>query len=804
MRFFLQDLRYGTRWLLKNPGFTLIAVITLALGVGATSAIFSVVNGVLLRPLPFKEPDRLVTVYGIKAQNPAGKFPLCQADYLDWQAQNQVFEHLAAYSTNRFNYSGGDTPEQVQGAWVTADFFNTLGSQPALGRTFLPDEDRPQTAQTVVISDGFWRRYLGANPAAIDQPITLNNKSFLVIGVMPAGFSFPEKEVEFWAAERLAPPRRGPYYMRALARLRPDTTLEQVKADVKAIAGRIEEQSHGQNFDDSWTAVSLAEATVGDIRTSLLILLGAVVFVLLIASANVANLMLSRATAREKEMAIRLTLGASRGRLLRQMLTESLLLAMCGGTVGLLLAVWGVDLLLAISPLNIPRLNEVTIDYRVLGFTLAISMLSGLIFGLAPALQNFGLKLNTTLKESGRGSTEGRGKRHLRGALIIAEVALALVLLVGAGLMIKSFVRLHAVSPGFKPDQLLTMQLTLPRAKYDSNEKVTTFYEQLLNRVNTVPGVQSAALSISLPPNNLEISDSFTVEGKPLPEGSSEPIVPVIFTSPDYFSVLGVPLLDGRLFNTADKDGSPLVVIINKTLADAYFPNESAVGRRLKVGGSERNGNPWMEIVGVVGDIKYNGLESQSEPAYYTPLAQTAWRATYLVVHATGNPMSLAPALRREVWAIDKDLPVAKVATMEQLLSESIAQPRFHTLLLGLFAGVSMLLAAIGIYGVIAYAVSQRTQEIGIRMALGAGRLDVVKLVVKQGMATVTIGMALGLAAALALTRLMEKLLFEVKGTDLMVFVVVSLILAGVALAACLVPARRATRVDPIIALRSE
>jgi putative ABC transport system permease protein len=800
----IQDLRYGVRMLFKQPTFTIIAVLALALGIGANTAIFSVVNAVLLRPLPYHEPDRLAMVHVSRAQAPLEKAPLCQSDFLDWKSQNQVFENIAAYSTNRFNFSGGESPEQIEGAWVTADFFNTLAVQPAIGRAFLPDEDQPSTPQTVVISEGFWRRHLGSNPDIINQQITLNSKAFTVIGIMPAGFSFPEKGVDLWAAERLAPTRRGPYYMRGLARLRPGVTLEQAKAEMSVIAQRVQEQINSQNSDVTWTATSLTEATVGDVRTALFVLFGAVLFVLLIASANVANLLLARASAREKEMSVRLALGASRARLLRQLLTESLLLALCGGISGLLLAIWGVDLLLAISPANIPRLQEVTIDSRALGFTLLVSALSGLIFGLAPALQSSGLNLNDSLKEGGRSNTESRGRRRMRNALIIAEVALSLMLLVGAGLMMKSFIKLQSVSPGFKPEQLLTISLTLPRAKYDSNEKVTSFYQQLISRVNTVPGVDAAGLSISLPPNDLAVSDSFSIEGKPIAPGTSEPIVPIIFISPDYFNVLGVPLLEGRLFAEADRAESPPVVIINQTLAERYFPNENPIGKRFKVGGAERNRNPWMEIVGVVGDVKYTGLDAKPEPAYYLPLTQAAWRAVYLVVRASTNPLNLAPVLRQEIWALDKDLPVTKIATMEQLLAESIAQPRFRTLLLGIFAALALVLASVGIYGVISYTVTRRTHEIGIRLALGAQTSEILMLVIKQGMRLAIIGLTIGIAASLVLTRVMEKLLYEVSVTDKATFASVAGLLGLVALLACYVPARRAAKVDPMVALRYE
>jgi putative ABC transport system permease protein len=800
----LQDLRFGFRSLLKNPGFAIVAIITLGLGIGANTAIFSVVNGVLLRPLPYHEPARLAMVYVTRAQAPTEKAPLCQSDFVDWKSQNQVFENIAAYSTNRFNFSGGESPEQIQGAWVTADFFNTLAVQPVTGRAFLPDEDQPGIPQTVVISDGFWRRHLGANPNIINQQITLNSKAFTVIGIMPAGFSFPEKDVELWAAERLAPTRRGPYYMRGLARLRPDTTLEQAKVEMGVIAGRVQQQINSRDKDLTWTATSLTEATVGDIRTTLVVLAGAVVFVLLIASANVANLLLARATAREKEMSVRLALGASRARLLRQLLTESLLLALCGGTVGVFLAIWGIDLLLAISPSDIPRLQEIRIDGRVLGFTLLISAFSGLIFGLAPALQSSRLNLNESLKESGRSNTESIGRRRMRNTLIIAEIALSLMLLVGAGLMMKSFTKLQNVSPGFQPEQILTMNLTLPRAQYDSSEKVTSFYQQLINRLKTVPGVEAAGLTNSLPPNKLEVSDSFSIEGKPVAPGSSEPIVPIIFISPDYFNVLGVPLLEGRHFSEADQADSPPVVIINKTLADHYFPDENPIGKRFKAGGGEKNSNPWMEIVGVVGNVKYTGLDAKPESAYYLPAAQVGWRAMYLAVRTSSNPIDLARALRQEVWALDKDLPVTNVATMEQLLAESVAQPRFRTLLLGIFALVALVLASVGIYGVISYTVTRRTYEIGIRMALGAQTGEVLKLIIRQGMTLAVIGVSIGIAASLVLTRVMEKLLYEVSVTDEAIFAGVAGLLGLVALLACYIPARRATKVDPMIALRYE
>jgi putative ABC transport system permease protein len=799
-----QDLRYGLRSMRRNPAFTSIALITLALGIGANTAIFSVVNGVLLRPLSYPEPDRLMMVNAISLQGSQGKTPLCQADFLDWNAQNQVFANIAGFSTNRFNYTGGETPERIDGAWVTADFFATLGVQPALGRTFLTGEDIPGSTQTVVISDGFWRKYLASDPNVIDRQITLNLRPFTIIGVMPSGFSFPDKETQFWAAERLNPKRRGPYYIFGIGRLRPGATPEQARTEMDVIARQVQDQIKSPARDWTWTSVPLTENVVGKIRPVLLLLFAAVSFVLLIACANIANLLLVRATSRSREIAVRLALGASRGRLLRQLLTESLLLAAGGAAVGLPLAIWGLRLLISLSPTDFPRLNEINIDLRVLGFTLIAAALCGLIFGLAPALQSSRINLNETLKEGGRSGLDNATGRRLRNALVIAEVAFSLILLVGAGLMIKSFLTLQSVSPGFNPERILTMHLTLPRAKYDTDEKVNLYNRQLLEQLTALPGVEEAGLSISIPPNNLDISDSFTIEGKPWPEGSTPPFVPLVMISPGYFATIGVPLLQGRPFNENDKLGSPGVVIINQILAEQYFPGESPIGKRLKIGGPERPKNGWMEIVGLVGDVKYSGLESKPEPSYYLPLEQNVWGASYLAIRTASNPTSLTSAIRKQIWDIDRDIPIANLATMDQLLRESIAQPRFRSFLLGVFAVLALLLASIGTYGVISYSVTQRTHEIGIRMAMGAKARDVMMLVIKRGMAVTLIGVAIGVLGSLALTRLIESLLFQVSTTDLTTFVGVAGLLIAVALLACWIPARRASRVDPMTALRCE
>ena len=799
-----KDLLYAVRMLFKNPGFTAIAILALALGIGANTAIFTVVNSVLFRPLPFPEPDRLVMTYGENASIDEGRVPFCVADFLDWRSQNQVFEHVAAFSDNRFTYTGGQSPEQFHGAWVTADFFEVMKTQPEKGRTFLPDEDQPGHAPVVIVSHSFWQRKLGADPNVIGRQITLNNSPFSIIGVMPPGFTFPERDIELWAVERLDPPtRRGPFYMWGVGRLAAGATVEQAKAEMDLIARRVQQETKSTQNDWTFTAVGLTERIVGDARPALLILLAAVVFVLLIASANVANLLLARATAREKEIAIRRALGASRARLIRQLLTESVLLAICGGAVGLLLARWGVDLLLALGADEIPRLQEVRIDTTILGFTLLVSMLSGIIFGLAPALQGSKLNLNEMLKEGGRSNSEGSNRRRLRSILVVAEIALSLVLLISAGLMIKSFLRLQNVNPGFNADNILTMQLSLPRSKYTNANQTTTFFQQLINKVETLPGVESAAISISLPPNNVEVSDNFSIEEHPTPPGENDPSAPILFVSPKYFTTLGVPLLRGRYFTDNDRADAPPVVIINEALARQYFKDADPVGKRFKEGPAAGD-NPWMEIIGVVGNVKYTGLDSKEEPAYYMPHLQNAWRFMYLIVRGTSNPQGLLPAIRSEVWSLDKDLPVARVRTMNELLSESVAQPRLRTMLLGIFAGVALLLAAVGIYGVMSYSVTQRKHELGIRMALGASSGDILKMVVGQGVKLAFAGAVLGLIGAYAATRLLSSLLFNVSTTDTMIFVGIPVLLTVIALLASYIPARRATKVDPIIALRYE
>jgi putative ABC transport system permease protein len=801
-----QDVRYAIRLLLKRPGFTAIAILALALGIGANTAIFSVVNAILLRPLPFKEPDRLVWFWEVQPR--LDRAPFSPADFLDYQAQNQTFDEVTAFRRLSFNLTGGDQPERITGAVVSANFFSVLRAAPAQGRAFLSEEGTAGAARVVVVSHGFWQNRTGGDPDLIGKALTLSGESATIIGIMPPDFKYPER-AELWINPRQVVPEpfstftdnvltmRGTHYLSVIGRLKPGVTLPQAQADIDTVVNGLQQQ---HNSNHSVHLVAMHEYVIGDTRPVLVALLGAVGFVLLIACANVANLMLARATARSKEIAIRTALGASRGRLIRQLLTESLLLAMMGCAVGLLLGSWGVDLIVAVSPPDTPRLAEIGMDRQVFVFTLAISLLTGLLFGLAPALQASKPDLNEALKEGGRSGSDGSRLSRVRGMLVVAEVALSLVVLIGAGLLVKSFMRLQDVKPGFEPQNLLIFSISLPGKKYGEPSERTQFWEQLIHRLEALPGVEGVGLANDLPIQGDDTTSYPTIDGRDTGKADDRFLMGRHVINAGYFKALGIALLKGREFAASDREGAPAVTIINETAAHRIWPDEDALGKRLKFGDQD---DPWLKVVGVVADVKHNGLDAEPSLETYSPYQQDSYPYMSVAVRAA-DPMSLVAAVRGEVQALNKDQPIHGVTTMDKMLSESVAPRRFSMVLFSLFAAVAMMLASVGIYGVMSYSVTQRTREIGIRMALGASHRDVAGMVVAQGMKLVVIGIAVGFGAAFLLTRLMASLLYGVSATDPLTFAAISILLAGVALLANYVPARRATRVDPMIALRYE
>jgi len=798
-----QDLRYGLRALLKKPGFAGVAALTLALGIGANSTIFSFVNGILLRPLPYDQPERLVLLDEASLKLGDTSMGVSFPNFLDWREQNHVFEGIAAYDNDSFTLVGSGQPEQFRGEDISSGLFEILGVAPVLGRTIRPEEDHPGSDAVVILSYGLWQRRFGSDPAIIGRAITLNSHLRTVIGVMPPGFRFPEV-ADLWVPLALNTKMytRNDHGLGAIARLKPGVTLEQAQAEMITIARRIEEQNPVTNEGLTVKVYNLRAELVGDYRQALLILLGVVGFVLLIACANVANLLLARASTRQKEMAIRAALGASRWRIVRQLISESLLLSVLGGALGLVFALWGLDLLLAAIPVEFPFWMKFNLDARVLGFTIAISLLTGVVFGLAPALQASKVDLNETLKEGGR-SAAGAGRRRLRNLLVVAEVALSLVLLAGAGLMMRSFLQLQRVNPGLDPNNVLTMTISLPHAKYREPEKVGAFFQQLLGRVRALPGAQAAGAISNLPLSGPQWGRSLTVEGRPVLHVGQAPMINHCVITPNYFRAMGIPLREGRDFTEADGKDALKVTIIDERLAHEYWPIDSPLGKRIRFGPPEDN-EPWYTIVGVVGEVRHERLDIVTRKSIYVPYLQIPIGRMTLAVRTATDPLSLAGAVRRQVKELDAAQPVSNIRTMTEVITRSVWQPRLYAILFGVFAAVALVLASVGIYGVISYTVAQRTHEIGIRMALGAQNRDVFKLVLGQGMILALAGIALGLVASFALTRVMSSLLFEVSATDPVTFSCIPLLLAAVALLACYIPARRATKVDPGVALRYE
>jgi len=812
MNTLLQDIRFGLRMLLKSPTVSIVATIALALGIGANTAIFSVVNAVLLRPLPFPDPDSLVSIFETDQRRGYNRGSHSYPNFFDLREQNTVFERVASYYSGDFIMTGGGEPARLQGAVVTADLFPLLGVAPLHGRTFTTEEDKPSTSgRVVILSQQLFQRRFNSDPSILNQTITLAGRPFTVVGVMPATFEFPIQNdpVDLWTtiagdAEGKTPVtgQRGAHFLRVIARLKPGVSEDQAQSEVTAIAARLEQQYPDQNTNKSLRTESALSAMVGSVRPALFIMLGAVACVLLIACANVANLLLARATSRHKEMAIRAALGASRIRVIRQLLTESVLLSLAGGACGLLLAVWWSDLLIALGKEDIPRAVEVAIDRRVLGFTIGVSVLTGLIFGLVPAFHSSKTALVESLKEGGRGTGEGARRNPARSVLVIAELAIALVLLVCAGLLIQSLWRLQSVNSGLQSQNVMTFNVALPEIKYNY-AKQSQFFVDLKARLETAPGVQSVSSVYPLPLSGDRFSISFQIDGRPVPE-KDEPSGDFFTTGVGYFRTMGIPILKGRDFDQNDRHGSTPVIIITDTFARQHFPNEDPIGKRIHPGISSIEGedSTMREIVGVVGDVRNRELNTEPRPAFYVPQKQIPFSQMAMVVKTNNEPQSLISGVTKDVAGMDPDLPLFGVRTMEEYLSASVATPRFNTTLLSIFAAVALVLTVVGLYGVMSYSVAQRTNEIGIRIALGAQGRDVLMMIVKQGSKLILIGLAIGLLGAIAVTRLMESLLFGVTAKDPLTFAAVAMLLAIVALLACYVPAWRATKVDPMEALR--
>ena len=806
---FWLDLRFGARMLRKAPAFTLVAITALALGIGANTAIFSIVYGVLFRPLPYPDADRVATVYMRFQGRGIPRGTMSMADFLTWRARNTVFEEpvLRSIVSDRFDISSGTgDPEQVRGSSVTAGFFSALRVEALVGRVFGPGEDRSNSERLVVLSEGLWRRRYNGDPSIIGQPMILNGVPHTIIGVLPESFRFAQApNAQLWTNLLVVPPtRRGPFFYIGMARLKPGATMEQAQAEMDAVAANVTRETGGKYQAVKFPVVPLREAVTYRVRSALLILFGAVFFVLLISTVNVANLSLSRARVREREIALRSALGADRARIVRQLLTESVLLSLLGGATGLFVADSALRLVRALNPGNLPRVADIHLDLTVLAFTFAVSILTGIVFGLFPALQTSHANLDASLKQGGKG-TVGAAHNRTHGVLIIVETALSLVLLIGAGLLIRSLNRLQQSDAGFTADpaSIVFAPITLSGPRYQNNTaSVQSFFARVTEKVKSIPGMKSFTISDGLPPDHESDSDTFVIQGRPY-SPTENPSISVVTVAPGYFRMLGIPVVSGREFNDADTAISNPVVIVSESWAKRYFPGESALGHRIKASGPDLNATPFMEIVGVVGDVKYEGMQGGTL-AYYPAQSQAPASSTFLLAQPAIPMDAAVAAIRRAVHEVDPSVVVQQPRRLEDIVYESVAQPRFRTILLTTFAGLALMLAAIGIYGVIAYSVAQRSNEIGVRMALGARRRDVLRMVVNDGMKLTASGLLLGAVAAVALTRLLSELLFDVRPTDPLTFGGMIVLLAGVSLLACAQPAWRATKVDPIATLRHE
>ncbi len=804
METLFKDIRYGIRSLGKHPAFTAIALVTLALGIGANTAIFSVVNAVLLRPLPFADPERIVWLWDTGPQLPT--MPTSLPEFRDWKEQNRSFEYLAAFQSGNSFVDAGDGNEDVRIGIVTPEMFSLFRVNPIIGRTFTNEETVIGKHRVAILSHSMWQNRFGSDPNVAGRTLQLNGRAYAIIGVMPAGFSFPERAT-LWRPMPIDPADqdRGPHYLNVVARLKTGVTLAQAQTEMSALSARLSKQYPEKTSGHGVKIVALNDIIVGDIGLVLYVLLGAVGFVLLIACANLANLMLARVGGRQKEIAVRTALGASRLRIMRQLLVESVILALGGGLIGLLLAMWAVRWVVSLSADSIPRVQEISVNPRVAAFTFLVSLLTGVLFGLAPAIQASKSDLTDALKESGR-TTAGVRRNRLRNVLVVSEVALSLVLLVGAGLLIRTFAKLSQVNPGFNPEQVLTMGVSLLPNKYPEEEQVATFYSQVLERAASVPGVIALGATAGLPLSGSDTTDNFTIEGRPPIAKEAEPLTEYWVVTPHYFQSMAIPLLAGRDFSVTDTKQSPNVVVINEEFRRRHFGSENPLGHRLRLQGMERD--PLL-IVGVVGDVRNIGLDEQPRAAAYVPfwqdpLSKSFARSLTLVARTKSDPVAVAGSLRALLTSMDKSLPVYGVKPMTDYLHDSLARRRFNLILLTVFSGVALVLAAVGIYGVISYGVTQRTHEMGIRMALGAKPRDVVTLVVRQAMLLALAGVGIGLLAALALTRLIKGLLFSVSVTDPLTFATMAGLMLLIGLLACLIPARRATKVDPLVALRYE